>query len=886
MKIIGVDLGTTNSCVYYLNESGDPVLAVDARGRKFFPSVVWCAGPGKDVEVGHTAKSRVGRMPPPVVAVKRKMGTTETVKLGGVEVTAVEVSAKILGYARKLVEEATRDSIGGVVVTMPAYFGAAPKRDTYDAAVQAFFGGDAAAAKGRLELQLEPEAAAYAYTSEDPAETLRILVYDLGGGTFDVTVLEKTPGAGLSVLKFGGDPHLGGDDIDDRIGTWILYVTQGGKPETLDRILDPKRYDPSKRYTILQRVLRNDEKGLRGELLPEDRGLLLGSSTRFALELNASRPEDLLRIQVLKNLAEAAKKDLTESTEAVIAKQGAFQDQNDETVDIDLTLNRADFNRLIGDFVERSIAATQRVQVESGLQPGQIDRILMVGGSTRMPIVREELQKVFDRPILMKEPDLIVARGAALRARDLNPPPLGLGAGTAPMTLEYPRHTADSVVAVQGRLARPVRGYHVYLSRAGREIADIAVVGDRFRLKDIKLAADSENKFQVEVVDENEKSFATEGIVIRHSRSGPSEKLGVKITKPIFSPGVKGGKVLFEEGTELPAQNKLVCYRATKDDFILIEFYEGEDPLAQLHLTGVDPSLHLNAEIDVEIKLNENFQVEASAVVRETGQKQKAVFDIPRIEVPPIETMDRALTEVLEQIAEEALKLRDPNVRAAVNRKARALENEYEAARKTLELDRHHLSSVIGKLRGVLTEARNAQAALRPTFEEFQRQAARCRGLAQGLTPGSGIRKEDVLERITALERAGKDVYDREDAPEWRRITDAAESLEKELNGTLAENHSPTEYTPQQLQQGCLEWLNEIRSKARKFGLDGQIATECDAIERDVRACTVHGDAQVARRRFLEIIENRLRPLDGNVDQLIKAKGQEPPRKQGTTVSW
>jgi actin-like ATPase involved in cell morphogenesis len=888
MKVIGVDLGTTNSCVYYLDEQGHPVLVVDAKDHKIFPSAVWSAGPGKDIIVGHTAKNRLGQQPSPIVAVKRKMGTTETANLGGQQVSPVQVSAHILTHAKKLVEEVTNDQVGGAVVTIPAYFDAAPKQDTYSAAVEAFFGGDEEAAQGRIELQLEPEAAAFAYMMEDAALHLRVLVYDLGGGTFDVTILEKSPEAGLTVLKFGGDPHLGGDNVDDRIAAWMLYLLRGGKPEILNRLLDSGRYEERQRYTILQQVLTNDVEGLRGELHAEDRDLLIGVQPRFVLALDPVRPEDLARIHMLKRLAERAKMDLTVSTEALITRHSAFEDQEGEVVDIDLTLSRKDFNRLIGDFVARTIEETTRVIRDSGLRPEQLDRILLVGGSSRMPVIREELEKRFHCPVQLADPDLIVARGAALRARNLNPQPFGTTTEHR-ITVEYPRQTADRRINIKGQLSQRLSGYQVYISRGNEALADAPVNEDRFILTDIPLVVNTSNTFRLDVVDQDENIFAQADITVQHSDDAvPSDgPLSTEVTKPIRSLGIRGFKTIFEEGKRLPAESALSCYRATQDDYIVIPFYEGERWLQDLRITGVDPSLPLGSAIDVRVTIHKDYTVRAMATVRSTKQTQQTEFKISRIEIPPVEEMDGDLDSVLEQIDNDITLVTDPNQRARFSRRVRRLEADYRKARRELTPDLHHLYTMIGALKKVLIEIRGAQQFLEPPFEAFERLLGLTRGHAQDLDATSPIHKRDVLEKIASLERAGQDAWEREDAPTWKAVVRELEKLQEDLARAQGPGPDPRKYPPEAIQKALLGWTEELRENVATHNLTERFSNELDQLERAARQIDLRHTEQ-ARNALLQLIQERLQPLSNRIDRAIsELTGQsETGERKKTTVDW
>ncbi|HWP43452.1 MAG TPA: Hsp70 family protein, partial [Blastocatellia bacterium] len=868
--------------------------------RKTFPSVVWCGGKDKEIIVGHEAKVRMGQRPAPIVAVKRLMGTNRTVELGGRQVTPIEVSAHILSHARKLVEghfaqHGIEDRIGGVIVTLPAYFDASPRRDTYEAAAKAFFDGDRENAEGRLELLLEPEAAAYAYLTEDRSERLRILVYDLGGGTFDVTILDKSPEAGLTLLRFGGDPHLGGDNIDDRLAAWMLYLLRGGKREVLDRILDPKRYEPEEMYTVLQQVLTNDVANLRGVLRPEDRDLLVTHSPLYALDLDEGEPEDRLRTQKLKALAEKAKKDFTESTEVLIAKHGAFEDKEGTTVDIDFTLSRNEFDRLIGDFIGKTMQETLGVIERAGMTRSQIDRVLLVGGSTRMPIVKEELQKAFDCPIEMKDPDLIVARGAAIRSRDLTPLPIPVSGEARPaerMTLEFPRQTSEPRVTIRGRLQEPISGHEVYVLRDGDEIATAQVEGDFFEVKEVPLYPDRENRLTLEVSDQDDNLYDEREIVIIHSTdpTPPNEGITTLLTKPIRYLGRRGFVTLFEEGTRLPAEKAIACRRATQDDFINIPFFEGERLLEELRILGIDPGLPIGAVIDLHLVINKDYTVMAKGTVRTTKQSQQVEFQISRVQIPPLEDMDRDLEDVLEQIENDIQSVRDPNRRAEFNRRRRKLEASYRKARRELDCDPHHLFVLISELRKLQIEVASAQVTLHPPFEAFERMFAAARDLASQLKPSHPVRKEDALEKIAALERAIRDIWDRanrdvieqEDERRWNAIAEEIAEFIREIDA-VREGRQGREYQPEELQGLMLEWIKSLREQVAENELDARFARDIAQVESSVRQVDTR-DRESARSSLRQIIEEQLKPLSYRIERALKEVTKDPNTKVKTTV--
>lgn len=863
MKRIGIDLGTTNSCVYYLDESGNPVLVTDDRGNGIFPSAVWCAGKGKERVVGHKAKARMGNQPSPIIAVKRKMGTDQKVMLGGELVSAVEVSIEILRHCKKLVEAATNDTVGAVVVTVPAYFDVSPMRDTQLAALEAFFGGDETSAKGRLELQLEPEAAACAYLAEDPAEQLLVLVYDLGGGTFDVTVLEKNSD-GLAAIAFGGDPHLGGDNVDDRLASWISYRIRGGKAEALDRLLAPGRYDAEIRYTVLQQVLANDVDGLCGVLRSDDRDLLIPDPPRYDLDLDATNPEDLVRIQKLKWLAENAKKELTIRPEVAIVQQGAIQDHAGELVDVDLDLSLKAFNLLIGDMIDKTVRATLAVVEKSGKQRSDFDRVLLVGGSSRMNVVMDELSKIFTCPVLLAKSatgadliDKIVALGAAMHAGSLNLGPESSGE----LLLEYPRQTADSRVSIAGRLPQVIEDARAYLTRTGgereQEVQDVAVHGDRFLLQGVELTAEAENRFRVEVLDGTETELAVAEISILQKKIVVgSEK--AKLTKPIRFLGRKGFKILFPEGEPLPATTTEICYRAGKGSFVLIPIYQGERPLRDLRIDGIGSDVNVGAEIKLTVTIEKDYNVRGEAVISKSGQKASVDFRIEPIQMPSLEQLERDMETTIEEIEDGVGIIKDPNKRAGFRKSVRQLKSDFTKARNANEPDAHHLFTLVGELRKIKTEVDNSQEFLTPPLEDFHGLMRVCGSKASKLEPNAAVSKDEVLKKISALESAGQDAWDREDKREWAAINKEAQELLESLNPPSAPQDDPD---PADLAKFMLEWLDEIAEKATDAHREEEFAPEIKSVRGQIRDVDLDDEA-AARKQLKKIVREKIKPLE------------------------
>lgn len=345
-KIIGIDLGTTNSCVAVM-EGGEAVVISNAEGNRTTPSVV--AFKGEERQVGEVAKRQAITNPNTIQSIKRHMGTSHTVEVDGKKFTPQEISAIILQKLKKDAEDYLGESVTEAVITVPAYFNDAERQATKDA-------GKIAGLEVKRIIN-EPTAAALAY-GLDKGEDHTILIYDLGGGTFDVSILELGDGV-FEVVATAGDNRLGGDDFDQKV---IDYLVQ-----------------------------------------------------EFKKENGIDLAQDKMALQRLKDAAEKAKKDLSGVTSAHISlpfiTAGAAGPLHLET-----TLTRAKFDELTADLVERTMEPTRRALKDSGLTPSDLDKIILVGGSTRIPAVQKAIQDFTKKePFKGVNPDEVVALGAAIQ---------------------------------------------------------------------------------------------------------------------------------------------------------------------------------------------------------------------------------------------------------------------------------------------------------------------------------------------------------------------------------------------------------------------------------------------------------------------------------------
>ena len=347
-KVIGIDLGTTNSCVAVL-EGGEPTVIANAEGARTTPSVVAFTKNGERL-VGETAKRQAITNPDRTIAsIKRHMGENYHVEIDGKQYTPQDISAMILAKLKADAESYLGEKVTEAVITVPAYFSDAQKQATKDA-------GKIAGLDVKRIIN-EPTAAALSYGIDKETDQ-KVMVYDLGGGTFDVSIIEMGDGV-QEVLATAGNNRLGGDDFDQRVIDWMV--------------------------------------------------------SSFKAETGVDLTNDKMAMQRLKEAAEKAKIELSGVTSTAINLPYITADATGPK-HLDLTLTRAKFNELTADLVEKTMGPVRSALSDSGLSIGEINKVLMVGGSSRIPAVQEAVKKLIGKdPFKGINPDECVAIGAAIQ---------------------------------------------------------------------------------------------------------------------------------------------------------------------------------------------------------------------------------------------------------------------------------------------------------------------------------------------------------------------------------------------------------------------------------------------------------------------------------------
>lgn len=428
-KVIGIDLGTTNSCVSVV-EGGQAIIVPSSTGARTTPSVVAFTKLGERL-TGEVAKRQLtANAERTISSVKRHMGTEWSVHIDGKDYKAQTISAMVLMQLKKDAEDFTGAPVTDAVITVPAYFNDVQRQATKDAGK--------IAGLNVLRIINEPTSAALSY-GLDHGESQKVMVYDLGGGTFDVSVIEIADGV-IEVLATAGDNHLGGDDFDDRIAEWIVR--------------------------------------------------------EFRSMHGVDLSKDISAIHRVKEAAENAKKELS-TVESTGINLPYLTQVKGEPVHLDMTLTRAKFRELVHDLVERTVGPVQNALQDAGIAPSELGKVLLVGGSTRMPIVQEKVRELTGMmPSRNINPDECVAMGAAILGNTLSGNALvSMETGSpillldvTPMSLSIETVGGVATRLIERNTTLPVRYSRVFSTAAPyqREVDIRVLQGERPMAKDNK----------------------------------------------------------------------------------------------------------------------------------------------------------------------------------------------------------------------------------------------------------------------------------------------------------------------------------------------------------------------------------------------------------------
>jgi molecular chaperone DnaK len=743
----GIDLGTTNSEIAWLHPKESEILLFEDRfGRKTFPSALAWDDKTQALLVGHPARARRGKDPAPVESIKRKMGQAARVKVGPHELLPEEVSAKILGELRAKMGEflAARASEGvtmavsRAVITVPAYFDAPQVEATRKAGEIA--GLDV------LGILQEPTAAAIYHSWKRKLGDGNFLVYDLGGGTFDVSVL-RCIGGEYQVLAIDGDNYLGGDDFDRAFA------------EFLRKELEKKGYS-------LTLDIRNDA-------------------------------EDAFRFSRLLHLAQEIKEGLSTRDVLSVAKNDFMTDKAGESVSLEREVGLAEYEGVIAKLVETTIACAERALIKSretaNVGLSDIDHVVLVGGSTRVPLVVKRVKEALAKKsrseeILQDDVDTCVALGAAVHAAQLG----GLkltddaadGARTS-ATLRGPLVGQGKSLKITVDVHAPENATSVVV-RAGEKPIGKSELADKSAKLELPLGADEENVADL-VVLANAAEVGKLPFAIYRGDARPratSLSRPSVVAKDIAIEVVRAGRVdrrvLIAQGVGLPTSTLHTLYTGDQSGAVVLRLLQNRLPIKTL-VIEVSKDTPVGTPVALTLTCDETMRIEAKAEV--SGQTLWAKVDRP--ELLRFESQD-AIDALLAE-AEAAGR----GMWGSFGDYYRQESNRLRAGiAEVLTTDPDKLEALCQRLRLLIDEFRGrGDSDLSPPYERFEETVNALKMVIyRAPDPLGSMSRESWEARVRTLEEKATAAYHESDAAGWRRSYNEAQALletahQQELTG-------------------------------------------------------------------------------------------------------
>jgi actin-like ATPase involved in cell morphogenesis len=817
---IGIDLGTTFSTIgvvgrvalnpeygegIYIEEC-DVTIIPGPYNEQTFPSVAIedPENPGQ-LLFGRDALNAVDVEYAPIMFSKRKMGTNEILRTGIISLTAGEVAAGFLSYLRQCAEKALGVPVERAVVTHPAYFDRVAVEQTREAAITAGFDME------RMEQMLmEPVAAALAYTRTDKRDPLNVLTYDLGGGTFDVTVLQRSGGV-IDMKAFDGDHLLGGYNFDRELVGWI-----------------------------------------RSQLEKKGRVIALDMATE----------QGQAAVAALLRSAEGFKKDLSRANDderkVEFRARGVIKDISGRDVPINEWLSRKEFVAMIRSYLERTVECCKNALYNANLTHKDIDEVLLVGGSSYGPWVKEVIQPLFPQvtPRLFS-PDLCVAVGAAIHAAMVLPRRISVQGLS--VQLDVPERTVLDSVSIAGEImlkdSRSLSGCFVrLLNSEGNEIYDATLNPDnKFFFSDIKLTElDDTNTFTIQLADPGNKVILSQEFVVVHESDGlDTSAVTTVLPRPLFVDTYDGLVPLAKEGVALPARINSTFRRLNSNPSFDLQLYQAGEVIGAIRIEDVPPEGGEGSLVELQIEVTQKNEIRGKAIITSKDKsfqtERKIAIRYNIVEIPEVDRLSKEILGLKQKVA--ALEL-SPDlgngeiIAPATINQAKELLLEGERLLAQVPLERQEVYAVQRKIIALLQPP---QDDMRPSRREFFNLLIRCRTICEeilntakriagdsstsmGLDP-SMVRSaersihiaESNLRKLDEFERVALDAAEKRDKRKWLQIHDKLRRIEAKIRKDEEKQIAPTRVNKLIAKRDLIAMLKQFFAAAALIETNGKI---------------------------------------------------------------
>lgn len=778
-NIIGIDLGTTYSVIAVYGEVNSKgnypatmfipecnvTLIPDPDCNFAIPSAFWCNPDNQSEKIfGYDAKELAKEGKTPILFSKRSIGTTEILKIGEKEFTAKEVATEYLKFLKNCAEAALGHTVKKAVITHPAYFSLNQVEETKQAAIDA--GLDMS---DNEQMLMEPVAAAMAFIAADPRDEITVLAYDLGGGTFDVTVLEKKYGV-ITSKAFDGNHLLGGYNFDKRFLTWLLGRVR-------DRLKESGR----------------------------------------TFEITEDNSSDKSCWSRLLQKTESIKIDLTNKptsrAPASISIPDVLLDTEGKTIQIIDRINREEYTALIADLLEDTIEKSNNAIKKAGLANNEIDLILLVGGSSHGQWVKEAVQNAFPENEVMQHdsPDLVVAMGAAIIAKELDRDVDEGKSDNSDIAYDYlisvdipsksplpSLHINGSVCKSNGEKieASMLDEYYLMIQPDDNNNGAVKLNDDgNFFFRDIELLDDEVTKITIELYDNNAVQRSKKNITIEYDNKGGGAVPTQVVPKSIFIKTADGLITIAKEAERLPVKSKEIRLVKLNDDpTIYMDIYQENDCVTTIAVEGIPEDAGEGSKVILNIEITKKNIMRGKVVVKNLEGKVVTEWPVeiafPPIYIPDIDELKDKFEKIENKRQEDIYNERDPKRRATLgsgDKIAKKINNLFSAEGIP---DRQEINQAIKELENLFIVKKDEYD---PPQEKFEKLIKECNDLIELKKSEEEYSKN--VKRVNDIEKNKDEALLTKNKHKWKATYDNLESLHNKL--TKPPDDPPLPETPE-----------------------------------------------------------------------------------------